>query len=198
MKAKLSKRLVTVLCATAVLCWAGMGFAGKTQDLFKEYMENRPDTSAVEVGNAEADKTFISVADSYGTTIDVFDKYSARVENSKVALIGEEVRKEKGDDAYKEYVLSLKGEDKKQYNTYLKNETNTLAVVGGYLKNAIVLQDAVGGLDATKLVSNPFKIKAAASGVNQARKQSSYTVKTLKWLNKTQKVYKAAQSYKGK
>lgn len=198
MEANISKKSVSIICLILVLCITSLGYATKTQDLFKEYLENRPDASSSKVGDVQADKTLYSIADQYGITIDTFDKYLARLENSKVALIGEEIRKEKGDEAYKEYVQSLEGEDKKQYDAYLQNETNKLAVVGGYLKNALILQDGVRKLDPKKLVSNPFKAASAAVGVNKGRKQSEYSVKTLTWLDKTNKIYKEAQQYQGK
>ncbi len=171
---------------------------GLKQELFAEYKENRPAATAVKIGNANADKTFGSIARIYGITTEFFDKYDARVNNLKVVKTLEEIKKEQGVEAYKKCVASLEGEDKKQYDEYRKNEINELGVATSYLEEATTLESAVSKLKPKDLTSNPMKIGSAGKSIRLATNQVNYSVNTLRWLKKTHDTYKAVQTYKGK
>ena len=205
-KSKILKTLMAMLSVCVLFsCASSKGTKvdsetgeGVKQALFSEYKENRPAATAVKIGNPNADKTFGSIARIYGITTKIFDKYTVSVGNSKTGLQGEEIRQEQGDEAYKKYVASLKGEDKKQYDEYRKNEVKTLDVVIPYLKEATILASAVSKLKPKDLTSNPMKIGSVKKGISLSKKQIEYSCRTLGWLKKTRDSYKAMQTYKGK
>jgi len=171
---------------------------GEKQSLFQEYMKNRPSKDIDPIGVNSADLVFSGIAGIYGNTVDLTDKYISKVENSKVALTLEEVRKTLGEEEYKKQVAALEGEDKKEYEAFLKSESNSLNVAASYLTDALKLQVGLTSINVQELVSNPFKLPSALKSSKLAKDQISYTVDTLKWLNETKKVYDASLEYKGR
>lgn len=171
---------------------------GAETSAFSKYKENRPDREAKSIGVGSADKLFSSIAGIYGRTIDLSDQYIARVENSKVILVLEELRQTAGEDAYKKEVAALDGEDRKQYDEFIKNETNELEVVVGYLTDALKLQQSIAGLDVKGMISNPFELPSALKATSHAKEQMTYTIDSLKWLKATREIYQAMQEHSGR
>lgn len=171
---------------------------GAKQVLFEEYKTNRPKAKAVSIGHPQADQLFSSIAKMYGTTIDISDKYINRVENNKVISIGEAIRSDEGEEAFKKYVAELEGVDREQYDAFMENQVDALSVTVSYLAEAYKLQKSVTNLDVKSLISNPFMAVSAIGSTGLATNQIAYTVKALIWLDKTGKTYKEALESKGR
>jgi len=172
---------------------------GEKQILFAEYKKNRPNKKAASIGHPKADQLFSSIAKIYGTTTsEVVDKYITRVENCKVALTIEEIRKKEGNKAAKDVRNNLKDPDLSEIEKFENNEIKTLSVVEVNLTEALKLQQAITKLDVKSLVSNPLKVGSALKATKLAKNQITFTIKSLQWLNENRKTYKELQKYAGR
>lgn len=171
---------------------------GQSQSQFDEYTKNRPERKSIKIGNPAADLVFSSISKIYGQTLDLADSYVAKTENSSVALKLEEVRKTQGNEEFKKQVQLLEGEDKANYETFMKNQVDVLSVSKNYLVEAVKLQAGVSNINVKSLVSNPFALPAAISGAKLSTDQITYSVKALKIMKETSDVYSEMLNYKGR
>ena len=168
---------------------------GHEQILFSDYKDNRPEATVAKIGAPQPDMLFESIAQAYGTTLELTDKYISRVENSSVALKLERIRETKGKEAYQEEVNSLEGQDRQEFNQFAANEINQLKTVESYLTSAYKFQQAASKLDVKSFISNPLKAGSAVKSAKHATSQVNYSVKSLQWLNETRKAYSYLTQY---
>lgn len=162
------------------------------QASYARYQTDRPEPRNHAIGMTSVDKITGGIAGIYGTTIDLTDKTITQIENSEVAAKLDKVLAEQGHEAWESAVNTLVDTDKEQYETYLRNQVSTLAVVDSYLKDALELLEGIAQVNVTSLVSNPLKIASSVKSVNLARSQIDFSIEALRWMKKHRDLYQTA------
>ncbi|KEQ16399.1 hypothetical protein [Endozoicomonas numazuensis] len=170
----------------------------QSQTDFEQFQDDRPSTTAVELGNREADLTFSAIAGTYEKTVVITDAYIEKVEASTDYAALATLREEQGDAAYDAAIEELSAKEKKEYNEYLESSNVILAKSVGLLGEAAKLNAGLKDLDPKELAANPFKISAAVQGVATAADQITFTVDALQVLKKYNDIYSSALSYAGR
>jgi len=169
---------------------------GKTE--YQIWNSEKPDATAADTGIPSGNLITSSIAGMYQKTLDLDAKYQAGLNNSKVASTLNAIRLEQGEEVWKKEVTALKGKDKQEYETFMKNNINLLAVAVDYGIEAAKLALGIMQFDYKQYITNPFALVATIKAVGVATSQINATKTALGFMVEARNSYQAMLEYQGR
>jgi len=198
-------KIVTSIFFGSVLILTGCASNGPNEKVntsnktpYQLSVDARPDSKAADTGTPSGNLITLGIAGLYQKTIELDNQYQTKLENSKVASTLEAVRQEKGEEAWRNEVNALTGSDKEEYDTFMANQVNTLAVALEYSVEAAKLALGIYAFDYRAYISNPFAIPATVQAVLLATEQITTTKEILGYMLEARDSYQAMLDYQGR
>lgn len=143
---------------------------------------DKPSTKVALTGTKSGDLITSSIAGAYQKTLILKEKQDSRLRNSSVATRLEDIRIIEGVTAEKLAIKNLTAKERAEYEIFLRDSVNELAVAFEYSLEAAKLASGILMFDINEYKENYFVIISSISAINTATNQLDYTQLALRLM----------------